>query len=121
MLHILSKKVPPCQHDLKSVKRSTVNWKLAFGPSVSQTALWSLDRSAKFSPGIDLFPFSVHVRAEDSTLVTVQLGYIMLNPVKATLEPITSTFREGRRDVHVLQPISPCQSSHGCVKRRHLF
>lgn len=58
--------------------------------SVSQSAFWSLDRSAIFSPGMGIFPLSAHVGAKHLALVTVQLCYIMLNPIKGTLEPITS-------------------------------
>lgn len=58
--------------------------------SVSQSAFWSLDRSAIFSPGMGIFPLSAHVGAKHLALVTVRLCYIMLNPTKGTLEPITS-------------------------------
>lgn len=44
---------------------NTVNQELACGLSVSQSAIWSLDCSAKFSHGVHLFP-SLLVYAEKS-------------------------------------------------------
>lgn len=72
---------------------STVRQKLAFGLSVSRSVVWSLDRAAKFSPGADLFPFSLHVSAKNLTWVTV-CSYITLNPVqgRVPLEPRASIF-----------------------------